>query len=546
MPGRMVPDLALRIAHTPCSSRMEAATGDGTRAGMEEAVLAASLADAGRHEADLVLERRAKVKRLREAGVEPFQRVFPGRTQIAEVLAAHEGLTEAGDHLDHVHRVAGRIAARRGHGKTIFLDVVDRSGRMQVYAREDALDAEAYARVLDLDHGDVVGVEGCVYVTKRGELALKVQELTLLAKALRPPPEKYHGLSDVETRSRRRELDLIANKESRDVFVTRARVISAVRRYYDDHGFIEVETPVLQPLYGGALARPFTTHHNALDRSLYMRISMELYLKRCLVGGLENVYDLSKCFRNEGLSHHHNPEFTIVEWFQAYTDYLGVIAFIEGMVSTVAQEVLGTTVIERNGHKIDLAPPWDRVGMCDSIREVTGLDVLSADRDELAGAIGDDAQPGASWDRLVAKLFSKHVEPTLIQPTFVLDYPAELWAVGRPVAGEPRLVESFDAIVGGMEIGSGSTDLNDPDEQRARFLEQRSGLDGDRDDGHPYDEDFVRALEHGMLPAAGAGLGIDRLVMLLTGRESLRDVVLFPAMRSRPFSGLPGGDGLPV
>ena len=538
----MVPDPPLRIAQTRRCCRVGAVTEDGADNRLEAAVVAASLADAGRHEADLVLERRAKVRRLREAGIEPFQRVFSGRVEVGEVLSAHEGLAQAGDHPSLTYRVAGRVAARRGHGKTIFLDLVDRSGRLQLYAREDALEPAAYERILDLDHGDVIGVEGCVYVTKRGELALKVAELTLLAKALRPPPEKYHGLSDVETRSRRRELDLIANQASRDVFVTRARIISAVRRWFDSQGFIEVETPVLQPLYGGALARPFITRHNALDRSLYLRISMELYLKRCLVGGLENVYDLSKCFRNEGLSHHHNPEFTIVEWFQAYTDYLGVIAFVEGMVASVAEEVLGTTVIERDGHRIDLAPPWRRVGMCEAILEATGVHVLDASCEELADAIGDGAPRDASWDRLVAKLFSKHVEPTLIQPTFVLDYPAELWAVGRPVAGEPRLVESFDAIVGGLEIGSGSTDLNDPDEQRARFLEQRADLTDERDDGHPYDEDFVRALEHGMLPAAGAGLGIDRLVMLLTGRESLRDVVLFPAMRSRPHGGPPPYD----
>jgi lysyl-tRNA synthetase class 2 len=498
---------------------------------LQEAVVAASLADAGRHEADLLLERRAKVDKLRATGIEPFGKSFPGRVHVAAVREADVALDEPGERPELVHRVAGRVVGRRGHGKTIFLDLEDRTGRIQVYARGAALEPAAYVRVVALAHGDVIGVEGCVHVTKRGELALKVSEMTLLAKALRPPPEKYHGLADVETRSRRRELDLIANQESREVFLTRAKIVSAVRRFFDSRDFVEVETPVLQPLYGGALARPFTTHHNALDRSLYLRISMELYLKRCLVGGLENVYDLSKCFRNEGLSHRHNPEFTIVEWFQAYVDYLSVIAFIEDMVSTVAREVLGTTVIARGGREIDLAPPWRRVRMTDAIRDVTGVDVLSASEGEIADAIGDGAPRDASWDRLVAKLFGKHVEPTLIEPTFVLDYPAELWAVGRPCDDEPRLVESFDAIVGGMEIGSGSTDLNDPDEQRARFLEQRSDRAGDRDDGHPYDEDFVRALEHGMLPAAGAGLGIDRLVMLLTGRESLRDVVLFPAMR---------------
>ncbi|HVE68134.1 MAG TPA: amino acid--tRNA ligase-related protein, partial [Solirubrobacteraceae bacterium] len=396
---------------------------------LQEAVVAASLADAGRHEADLLLERRAKVDRLRAAGIEPFQRSFPDRTHVAEVAAADVDPLEPGPRPELEFRVAGRVVGRRGHGKTIFLDLEDRTGRLQVYAREDALDAADYARIVELDHGDVIGVAGCVYVTKRAELTLKASEMTLLAKALRPPPEKYHGLAEVETRSRRRELDLIANQGSREVFLARAKIVSAVRRFFDSRGFVEVETPVLQPLYGGALARPFITQHNALDRSLYLRISMELYLKRCLVGGLENVYDLSKCFRNEGLDHHHNPEFTIVEWFQAYVDYLEVIAFIEQMVSTVAREVLGTTVVRRGEHEIDLAPPWRRVRMTDAIRDVTGLDVLSASTEEIADAIGDGAPRDASWDRLVAKLFGKHVESTLIEPTFVLDYPAELWAV---------------------------------------------------------------------------------------------------------------------
>jgi lysyl-tRNA synthetase class 2 len=491
----------------------------------------------GAHEAQLIGERRAKLDRLRAGGIDPFPRTFGERTEIAQVLAAHEGLAETGEHPDLRYRVAGRLVARRGHGKATFMDLVDRSGTIQLLAREDALGAGAYERILDLDVGDVIGVEACVHVTKRGDLALKVAEVTLLGKALRPPPENYHGLADVETRSRRRELDLMANEESRDVFVTRARTIAAVRRWFDDHGFVEVETPVLQPLYGGALARPFTTHHNALDRPLYLRISTELYLKRCLVGGLENVYDLSKCFRNEGISHQHNPEFTMVEWFQAYQDYLGVIAFIEELVAGVAQAILGTTKIERDGREIDLAPPWRRIRLCDAILAATGIDALAASPEELAAAIGDGARPEAGWGRLVAKLFDKRVEAEIVEPTFVLDYPAELWAVGRPVEGEPRLVESFDALVGGLEIASGSTDLNDPDQQRARFLEQRAGRGADREDGHPFDEDFVRALEHGMLPAAGAGLGIDRLVMLLTGRRSLRDVVLFPAMRAQGESG---------
>jgi lysyl-tRNA synthetase class 2 len=486
---------------------------------------------AGSHEAQLIRDRRAKLSELRAEGIDPYPRAFPDRTEIAAILADHRALDEVGEHPQHRYRIGGRLMARREHGKATFIDVADRSGCLQVYARRDDLGDNAYARLRALDVGDLVGIDGCVYLTRRRELALKVGEIGLLSKALRPPPEKHHGIADPETRARRRELDLIANAESRQVFLARSRVIAAIRRFFDERGFVEVETPVMQPLYGGALARPFRTHHNALDQQLFLRISTELYLKRCLVGGLENVYELAKCFRNEGISHHHNPEFTMLEWFQSYVDYREVIALIEELVAQIATATLGTTVLQRNGQSIDLAPPWRRIRFRDALLAETGIDVLEADRRDLAAAIGPDAEPEADWSQLAGKLFSKRVEPGIVEPTFVLDYPAGLCTVARRVVGEDRLVEAFDAVIAGLEVASGSTDLNDPQEQRLRFLDQRDGRTDERDDGQPCDDDFVRALEHGMPPAAGAGLGVDRLVMLLTDRRSLRDVVLFPTMR---------------
>src|SRR4051794_27945089 len=368
-------------------------------------------------------DRREKLERIRVAGVEPFPHEFSGREDIGEVRAAHQGL-QAGAETESRHRVAGRIVARRGHGKACFLDLRDGSGQIQLHARKDVLGDEAYELLVDLDLGDIVGAEGTAMATRRGgELSISIDHWRLLAKSLRPPPDKFHGLEDTETRFRRRELDLIANEESRRTFRTRARTISEIRRRLDEHGFVEVETPVLQPLYGGALARPFTTHHNALDRDLYLRIATELYLKKLVVGGLDKVYELGKDFRNEGVSHKHNPEFTMLEWYEAYADYSVVAEELEGLVSSVAQEVLGTTKIEREGETIDLAPPWRRVTLREAIRERTGIDVLAhPPREELAKAMGTKPDPEEGWGKLVDGLLSREVEPTLIQPTFVIDY----------------------------------------------------------------------------------------------------------------------------
>jgi lysyl-tRNA synthetase, class II len=480
---------------------------------------------------DLLAERRAKLERLREEEIEPFPHAFPDRTEIAAVREAHEGI-EPGVETDARYRIAGRLIAKRGHGKASFLDLRDGTGQIQVQARVDEL-GEAYKGLMALDIGDIVGIEGTVFASKRGELTIRADAWELLSKSLRPPPEKFHGLEDVETRYRRRELDLIANEETRELFLKRAKVIAAVRRWFDARGFVEVETPVLQPLYGGALARPFTTHHNALDRDLYLRIATELYLKRLVVGGVDKVYELGKDFRNEGISPKHNPEFTMLEWYEAYADYEDVAAELENLVSTVAKEVLGTTTIEREGKTIELKPPWRRVTLEDAIMERTGIDVLEhPSREELAAAMGSKADPEEGWGKLVDGLLSKEIEPTLIQPTFVTDYPVELSPFAKRHRGEEGLVERWEAFVGGIEIANAFTELNDPDEQRRRFEAQREETARGDEETQPYDEAFVEALEQGMPPTGGAGLGIDRLVMILTGARSLRDVVLFPAMRT--------------
>jgi len=483
-------------------------------------------------ESDLLADRRAKLERLREQGIEPFPHGFPDRTEIAAVREAHEGL-EPGEETDHRYRIAGRLTARRGHGKASFLDLKDGTGQLQVQARVDELGDDAYEGLLSLDIGDIVGIEGTVFASKRGELSIRADAWELLSKSLRPPPEKFHGLEDVETRYRRRELDLMANEESRDLFLKRARTIAEVRRWFDSRGFVEVETPVLQPLYGGALARPFTTHHNALDRDLYLRIATELYLKRLVVGGIDKVYELGKDFRNEGISHKHNPEFTMLEWYEAYADYNDMATELEGLVSSVAEAVLGTTKIEREGETIDLSPPWRRVTLRDAISERCGIDVLAhPSRDELAKAMDSKPDPEEGWGKLVDGLLSKEVEPTLIQPTFVIDYPVELSPFAKRHRSEEGLVERWEAFVGGIEISNSFTELNDPDEQRRRFEAQADETARGDEETQPYDETFVASLEQGMPPTGGAGLGIDRLVMILTGAKTLREVVLFPAMRN--------------
>jgi lysyl-tRNA synthetase class 2 len=480
---------------------------------------------------ELIAERRAKRERIAASDPSAFPHSFPGVESIAQVLAAYEHL-QVGEETDERHRVAGRLAARRGSGKAAFLDLVDRSGKIQLHARLDVLGEERLKLITSLDLGDLIGVDGAAMRSRHGEVSLCVEGFQVLAKALRPPPDKHHGLTDVETRYRHRELDLIASVDSRQLFIDRARIISAIRAELDGDGFIEVETPVLQPLYGGAMARPFITHHNALDRDLYLRIATELYLKRLIVGGLERVYELGKDFRNEGVSHKHNPEFTMVEWYEAYADYEGAMARTEAIVRAAA-------AASGYAGELDFSAPWKRVGFVDAIREASGIDLAETTTAEaLAACIGrvglELKTEGFAWFQMADDLLSKCVEPNLEQPTFVVDYPKELSPLARERPDDSRIVERFEAFAAGMEIANGFSELIDPDEQRTRFREQDridTLTDGDAET-MPHDEAFVQALEQGMPPTGGVGLGIDRLVMLLTGRDSIREVVLFPAMRS--------------
>lgn len=432
--------------------------------------------------------------------------------------------------------IAGRLVARRGQGKTVFADVEDRSGTVQAWATLDRLGGDGLSLLAGAHLGDIIGVRGTVVRTRRGEISVAVDSVEMLAKALRPPPDRHAGLTDPETRYRQRYLDLMASEDVRSQFVMRARAISGVRRFLDSRGFIEVETPTLQPIYGGAAARPFVTHHNEQGRELFLRVATELYLKRCIVGGLEKVYELGKDFRNEGVSFKHNPEFTMLETYEAYADYEDVAAMLEEMVSAAAVEATGGMKVPWKGGEIDLTPPWRRVRLTDALEETSGIDVLAhPDADSLRAAMraaGLDAPDTAPWSKLVDGILSQSLEPTLIQPTILLDYPLELSPFAKRREDDPRLVERFEAFCAGMEIANAFSELNDPDDQRERFAMLQADRAAGDDEAQPADEDFLTALEHGMPPTGGLGLGIDRLVMLLTDRHSIREVILFPAMRN--------------
>jgi len=483
----------------------------------------------------LIAERRAKAEAFRSRGLDPFPRSFPGRTPVAEVRAAHEGLAP-GEEGETPVRVAGRITARRGQGRVAFVDLEDRDGRIQLWAAADRLGPEGMELLLSLDLGDLIGAEGPVTRTRRGELSVAVTGVELLAKSLRPPPDKHAGLRDPEVRFRQRYLDLMSDEDVRRAFVVRARAIAAVRRYLDDRGFVEVETPVLQPMYGGASARPFVTHHNTLDRDLYLRIAPELYLKRCIVGGLEKVYELGKDFRNEGVSFKHNPEFTMIETYEAYVDYRHVMAMLEEMVAAAATSAVGATRVRWRDHDIELAPPWRRITLREGLRDTSGIDIAAhPDAPSLRAAMrgaGYDAADDETWAKLVDGLLTQALEPTLIQPTIVHEYPLALSPFAKRTPHDPDLVERFEAFAAGMEIANAFSELNDPDDQRERFRMAQADREAGDDEAQPTDEDFLAALEHGMPPTGGLGLGIDRLVMLLTDRASIREVILFPAMRS--------------
>jgi lysyl-tRNA synthetase class 2 len=499
----------------------------------------------------IVAERMEKLHALREQGVEPFAYGYDPTHSAAAARALFEAWEEGGGEGDgpaEQVRLAGRVVAKRVMGKSTFLHLADRTGRIQLYLRINDL-ADTYPLLDLVDLSDWIGAAGTLFRTRTGEVSLRVTEFSVLAKAIRPLPlgkeevdadtgERivHSGFSDVEARYRQRYADLAVNPEVRDVFVLRARVTSALRRFLDERGFVEVETPVLQPLYGGAAARPFTTHHNALDMRLYLRIAVELYLKRLIVGGMERVYEMSKNFRNEGLSRFHNPEFTMLEFYAAYLDYEGVMELTEEMLGHVVETVTGGSEVRFGEHTISFAPPFRRLTMYDALRELGGVDVEAMD-DEALGervrALGFSADEVAKLGRgkLIDELFGGLVEPQLIQPTFITDYPREMSPLAKPKRGNPELTERFELMVAGKELCNAYSELNDPIDQRGRFEAQERLLSAGDEEAQRIDEDFIRALEYGMPPTGGFGMGIDRLMIILSGEPSIRDVILFPTMR---------------
>ena len=488
---------------------------------------------------DQVQQRRQKLERLQSRGINPYPARSERSHTAAEAIAAFEAIEADGSEGESpTVRVTGRLRAIRDMGKSTFAHIEDGSARIQIYLRKGDVGEDAYEVFKrELDVGDFIGVEGALFRTRTGEITVRASSYQFLSKALHPLPEKWHGLKDVETRYRRRYLDLIANEDARNIFRTRSRIVTAMRRFLDEQGFLEVETPTLQPIYGGAMANPFTTHHNALDMTLYLRISDELYLKRLIVGGFDKVYEICKDFRNEGVSTKHNPEFTQMECYWAYADYNGMMWLTEHMVAYIANEVLGTTKVTFDGKEIDLAPPWRRWSLRDAILEQTGIDymefpTLRALWDETKRH-GLELSPQPTWGKLIDELLSEAVEPILVQPTFIKDYPVDISPLAKASPDIPGHVERFEIFVGGLETGNAYSELNDPLTQRERFEDQGLGAKAGDDEAHPMDEDYVFALMHGMPPTGGLGIGIDRLTMLLTDQTSIREVILFPHMRSR-------------
>jgi lysyl-tRNA synthetase class 2 len=480
--------------------------------------------------------RRARLEALRSEGVDPFPARVGAWLPIAELRERYEPLDAEQLAADAPSvAVVGRIMASRSFGKLMFLRVVEGGESIQVSAKKNELDDAIFRFIRDLDVGDFVRFEGDLWRTRTDELTVDARSAQLLSKSLRGLPEKWHGLSDLEVRYRQRYLDLLVNEDARRIAIVRSRTVSAMRRFLDARGFLEVETPILQPLYGGAMARPFVTRHNTFDQELYLRIATELYLKRLVAGGLDRVYEIGHDFRNEGVSRKHNPEFTMMECYQAYADYRDIMELVESMVCNIAMEVRGTLQIEYAGEKIDLAGPWPRIPLCQAIADKTGIDVLAHNgADSLRAAIREKklgAADSPTWATLVDDLFSDHVEPSLIRPIFITDHPVELSPLAKRSQDDPRLVERFEPYVGAMEIGNAFSELNDPDDQRARMEEQLKSQAAGDEEAHPVDEDFLRTLEHGMPPTGGLGMGIDRLVMLLADAPNIREVILFPHLR---------------
>jgi len=474
----------------------------------------------------------AKRDALRQRGVDPYGQRFAVSHWAAKLHETLDSADEAALKAVEPVRVAGRVMTMRHHGKTCFLHLMDYTGRIQLYARADQL--ADFADYVNVDVGDYIGVSGEVFRTRTGELTITVREWSFLAKRLRPLPEKWHGLKDVETRYRQRYVDLVVNPEPRQVFLLRSRVIKAMRDFLEARGFIEVETPMMQPIPGGATARPFVTHHNALDMDLYLRIAPELYLKRLIVGGFDRVYEINRNFRNEGVSTQHNPEFTMLEFYQAYADYKDLMELTEAMFVELADRLLGTRQLTWSGESIDLTPPWTRLPFFDGLSKALGIlvtpDTPASTLEEAAAARGLSVPPGDA-SKIWKEVFEAVVEPGLVQPTFVTDFPVELSPLSKRKRDDPRLVDRFELYVGRRELANAYTELNDPAEQRQRFEEQEKERARGDDEAQWLDEDYIRALEYGMPPTAGEGVGIDRLVMLLADQPSIREVILFPHLR---------------
>jgi lysyl-tRNA synthetase class 2 len=487
----------------------------------------------GLEEHRLTAARLGKVEALREAGFEPYPVRFEPTATAAGIAAEHGGL-EAGEESGATVTVAGRLVGMRDIGKLAFGVLQDSTGRIQLFAEAARLDAD-FERFTGFDLGDWLGIGGEVMRTKRGELSVRVEELTLLAKALRPLPEKWHGLQDVETRYRQRYLDLAVNEEAREVMRARSATIAALRDAFVRRGYLEVETPALQTIPGGGMAKPFETHHNALGIDMYLRIAVELYLKRLIVGGVDRVFEIARTFRNEGVSPRHNPEFTMLESYQAYADYYDIMDLLEEVVAEVTVAVAGTTDLTYQGRPLPLGGPWPRLGYVDACIDKTGIEwdlaMPLADARREAEGLGIDVDGVWGVGKIVEQVFEEHVEPSLWEPTIVMDYPVEISPLARRHRDDPNTTERFELIVAGRELANAFSELNDPLEQRRRFEAQVAAKAAGDEEAHPMDEDFLRALEHGMPPTGGLGIGVDRLVMLLTDQASIREVILFPAMR---------------
>jgi len=487
---------------------------------------------------DQLRVRRDKMNSLREKGMDPFGKRFE-RSHLTDQLISEFGELEKEEiEAKNVSvKIAGRIMTKRGKGKAGFAHLQDLTGQIQIYVRQDAVGEEQYEIFDTADLGDIVGVEGTLFKTKVGELSIKAANFIFLSKALRPLPEKFHGLKDVEQRYRQRYLDLITSNDSKTTFINRSRIIQSMRRYLDGQGYLEVETPLMHSIAGGASARPFVTHHNALDMQLYMRIAIELHLKRLIVGGLEKVYEIGRVFRNEGISTRHNPEFTMLELYEAYADWRDIMSLTENMVAHIAQDVLGTTTIQYGEYEIDLKPEWKRLHMVDAIKEHTGVDFWNQMSKEEARALakehGVEVTEHMLYGHIVNEFFEQKVEEHLIQPTFIYGHPVEISPLAKKNDEDPRFTDRFELFIVAREHANAFTELNDPIDQRERFEAQLKEKEQGNDEAHEMDDDFIEALEYGMPPTGGLGIGIDRLVMLLTNSPSIRDVLLFPLMRHR-------------